>query len=97
MPARRATRPNPGHSLNLPRVDDDSSQRAFDRIGTAVSQIRRKLDGAVRGTGTRAAPPPKDGRQVGDIVFNTDPVAGGKVGWVYVEGGEWKAFGAIDP
>jgi hypothetical protein len=36
----------------------------------------------------------------GDIVFNSAPVAGGKVGWVCTAGGTpgtWKPFGAIDP
>ena len=35
----------------------------------------------------------------GDIIYNTTPVAGGKLGWVCTSGGNpgtWKAFGAID-
>jgi hypothetical protein len=32
----------------------------------------------------------------GTIVFNTNPVAAGKIGWVYTAGGTWQQFGAID-
>lgn len=35
----------------------------------------------------------------GDILYNTNPTAGGKLGWVCIEGGTpgtWKAFGGID-
>jgi len=44
-------------------------------------------------------PPTVGQHEVGDIWFNTSPVAGGRVGWVCVEAGvpgAWKAFGAID-
>jgi hypothetical protein len=37
---------------------------------------------------------------VGNIVWNTTPTAGGKVGWICVTAGTpgtWKSFGAIDP
>ena len=35
----------------------------------------------------------------GDIIYNTDPTAGGWIGWVCVESGNpgnWKKFGAIE-
>ncbi len=48
---------------------------------------------------TAAAPATNSGYyQVGDIVFNTTPTAGGFVGWVCVTAGNpgtWKTFGPI--
>jgi hypothetical protein len=47
-----------------------------------------------------AAAPVAGGHATGEIVFNTAPVAGGKVGWVCTTAGTpgtWKAFGPIDP
>lgn len=55
---------------------------------------------AIKGAGTRAAAPSTGTHVAGEVVFNADPIAGGKVGWVCVTGGSpgtWKAFGAIDP
>ncbi|MCA1833044.1 MAG: hypothetical protein ABR520_11280 [Mycobacteriales bacterium] len=54
---------------------------------------------ALRGTGARAAAPSTGTHVAGEIVFNADPVASGKIGWVCVTGGTpgtWKAWGAID-
>lgn len=65
------------------------------RIGELLT-----IGGALRGNGTRSAAPSTGTHFAGEIVFNADPVAGGKVGWVCVTGGTpgtWKAFGAIDP
>lgn len=58
------------------------------------------VQGYMRGTGSRSAAP-NDGKAhvVGEIVFNADPVAAGKIGWVCVTAGTpgtWKAWGAID-
>ena len=55
---------------------------------------------AVKGTGTRAAAPSTGTHVAGEVVFNADPIAAGKIGWVCVTGGSpgtWKAWGAIDP
>lgn len=52
-----------------------------------------------RGHGARAAAPASGAHIAGEIVFNADPVASGKIGWVCVTAGTpgtWKAFGAID-
>lgn len=64
--------------------------------GTGVT----KLNTALIGVGARAAAPSTGTHVAGEVVFNADPIAGGKVGWVCVTGGTpgtWKAFGAIDP
>ena len=46
------------------------------------------------------APPARPGSKAGDIEFNTDPQAGGHVGWVWVvpagSTGAWKQFGRIE-
>lgn len=48
MPAQRPERPQPGQSLVLPRVTDDTTgdaaQRSFDRLAGAHRQIRSQLD-----------------------------------------------------
>jgi hypothetical protein len=51
---------------------------------------------------TDTAPPSRPGRNGGDIEFNSDPQAGGHVGWVWVvpaasTAGSWKQFGKIEP
>jgi hypothetical protein len=51
---------------------------------------------------TDTAPPSRPGRKSGDIEFNSDPQAGGHVGWVWVvpagsTAGSWKQFGKIEP
>lgn len=40
MPAHRPERPAPGHSMLLPRVGDDDSQRAFDKVKEVTQQIQ---------------------------------------------------------
>lgn len=54
-------------------------------------------DGHGRRISYQTGPPQKGHWQKGDIVFNTDPHASGKVGWICLSGGVWKPFGAIDP
>jgi hypothetical protein len=54
-------------------------------------------DGAGRRISYQAAPPSHGHWQKGDIVFNTNPRAGKKVGWICLSGGKWQPFGAIDP
>jgi hypothetical protein len=39
---------------------------------------------------------PIDDRPVGTLIFNSNPVAGGFVGWVSLGKGNWRNFGAID-
>jgi hypothetical protein len=51
---------------------------------------------------TATVPPSRPGRKAGDIEFNSDPQAGGHVGWVWVvpsgsTAGSWKQFGNIEP
>ncbi len=55
---------------------------------------------SVLGTGTHTACPSTGTHVAGEIVFNADPVASGKIGCVCVTGGSpgtWKTWGAIDP
>lgn len=56
-------------------------------------------ENAMRAVTLGAAAPATGTWVAGDIVFNTAPTSGGKVGWVCVTGGApgtWKTFGAID-
>lgn len=46
MPARRPTRPPPGHSMLLPRTEGGATQRAFDAVSTSVAQVQRTLSAA---------------------------------------------------
>jgi len=104
MGAQRPQRPPPGHSLLMPRVGDGSTQRALDSVKLTAQQMQKTaaatqtaLD-ALHVTGT--APPTSGRHKIGDIVWNSAPVAGGFIGWVCVaEGnpGTWKAWGAIVP
>jgi hypothetical protein len=58
------------------------------------------LQGSLIGPGAAGAAPSSGAHVRGEIVFNADPSAGGKVGWVCTASGTpgtWKAFGAIDP
>lgn len=58
------------------------------------------LQSGLKGPGARAAAPSTGTHVQGEIYFNADPIAAGKIGWVCVTGGTpgtWKAFGAIDP
>lgn len=62
-------------------------------------QLLATFQTSLKGAGARAAAPSTGTHVAGEIVFNADPIAGGKVGWVCVTGGSpgtWKAFGAID-
>lgn len=75
--------------------------------GSVDTTVRRKpgIFGSYANGGTgifhRSADPSAgtDTWRRGDIVFNSTPSAGGKIGWVCVTAGKpgvWKAFGAID-
>ncbi len=44
MPAQKPTRPAPGHSLVLPRVTDDTTQRALDRVALGARQQQATVD-----------------------------------------------------
>ncbi len=39
--------------------------------------------------------PPVSPGSVGDIIYNSNPSAGGNVGWIYTRDGGWKTFGVI--
>jgi len=43
-----------------------------------------------------SATPPGDNRQIGTIVFNSNPTIGGPLGWVSLGGARWANFGFID-
>ena len=45
---------------------------------------------------TSSSTPPIDESIKGHIVFNSNPTAGGPIGWVYLGDGEWGNFGTID-
>jgi hypothetical protein len=71
--------------------------RAFAKL--AIGDGTFNFDGARRHM-TMAAEPGSGTWARGDVVYNRDPSAGGKLGWVCVTGGApgtWKAFGSIDP
>jgi hypothetical protein len=71
--------------------------RAFAKL--AIGDGTFNFDGARRHM-TMAAEPGSGTWARGDVVYNRDPSAGGKLGWVCVVGGApgtWKAFGTIDP
>jgi hypothetical protein len=58
------------------------------------------LQSSLRGSGSEGAAPSSGTHVQGEVVFNANPRAGGKLGWVCVIGGSpgtWKAFGTIDP
>lgn len=58
--------------------------------GVSIGATRHAYGSAAPTTGTWS---------LGDIVYNTSPVAAGKIGWVCITAGTpgtWKAFGAID-
>lgn len=40
MPATKPKRPPPGHAIVVPRVDDDDTQRALDRIKVTLGQLQ---------------------------------------------------------
>lgn len=44
MPAQRPERPTSGISIAIPRVDDPSTQRAFDRLSGTLAQILNGLE-----------------------------------------------------
>lgn len=44
MPAQKPERPQPGSALVLPRVDDEQTQRALDRITTSSQQTQAQID-----------------------------------------------------
>lgn len=55
---------------------------------------------AARNIDYGSAPPASGHHAAGEVVYNTAPAPGGKVGWVCTKAGTpgtWKAFGAIDP
>jgi hypothetical protein len=65
-----------------------------------VSEIFLGTGAAARSISRAAAAPTSGYHAVGEIVYNTVPVAGGKIGWVCVTAGEpgvWNLYGAIDP
>ena len=68
--------------------------------GATTIQFLLTLQTGLKGAGTAGGAPSTGTHARGEIVFNADPSAGGKVGWVCTAAGTpgtWKAFGAIDP
>jgi len=82
-----------------------STTQQFGRTVAVPNAIRLPLlvlgssaNGRVITSGT--AIPTTGTHAVGEIVFNSAPTAGGKIGWVCTTAGTpgtWKAFGVIDP
>lgn len=77
------------------------------KVGINVEYVTEDVDLAVRGPiriqdkkiSVGSNMPSSGQYNLGDIVYNSAPVAGGKVGWICIQGGSpgtWKAFGAID-
>lgn len=46
MPALKPERPTPGVALVMPRVPEETTQRALDQVGVATQQIQGKIDEA---------------------------------------------------
>lgn len=83
----------------LDLLNFDSSAAMFV-YGTSTFQFLSTFQSAIKGAGTAGAAPSTGTHVRGEVVFNADPSAGGKVGWVCTAAGTpgtWKAFGAIDP
>jgi hypothetical protein len=86
-------RESTAHADAILRQGDQTSA-----VGAKVSQL--VLTRALQSTGVRAAAPGSGTWARGDIVLNTDPVAGGFIGWVCTAAGTpgtWKSWGAISP
>lgn len=58
------------------------------QVGGAITSARRRIS-------VSSTLPGAGSGSLGDIVLNTDPVAGGSLGWVKVVGGAWVAFGPV--
>lgn len=43
MPAAKPRRPAPGTALSLPRVSDETTQRAFDQIALVIRQLQQRI------------------------------------------------------
>lgn len=62
----------------------------IDNLENEIDTMRKYLDDAPTSTGRYW--------NKGDIIYNSNPTAGGNIGWVCIEAGHpgtWKAFGAI--
>lgn len=83
----------------LDLLNFDSSAAMFV-YGTSTFQFLSTFQSGIKGAGSAGAAPSTGTHARGEIVFNADPSAGGKVGWVCTAAGSpgtWKAFGVIDP
>jgi hypothetical protein len=89
---------NTGGRLNGKAVGNN---RPFPRVSL---ELNHNMDprGPYEGfgmLGMSSAPPASGSWNTGDVVLNQAPIAGGKIGWVCVAGGNpgtWCAFGQID-
>lgn len=82
--------------VNVFQVGTDGTLFIYQPI---TIQLLATLQSGLKGPGARAAAPSTGTHVAGEIYFNADPIAGGKIGWVCVTGGSpgtWKAWGAID-
>jgi hypothetical protein len=69
------------------------------RLGNGDDTASAVTAGNYRRVKSGSAAPVAGAWEAGDIVFNSAPTAGGKIGWVCVTGGSpgtWKTWGAID-
>ena len=77
------------------------SKATYDAVMKGVRHVRL-LDANVQEAKEYRTSPKTDARllnELGDVVYNTNPAAGGYVGWVCTSGGspgEWKGFGQIE-
>lgn len=80
----------PGHTVG--------NTRPFPRTSLQLNANMHPL-GPYQGyitLGAMSSPPTSGTWNTGDIVFNQNPVPGGKIGWVYAADGKWHSFGSID-
>ena len=76
-------------------------QSVFEIVRAFEDQVNRLAEGMISARHNSSTAAPTTGpHQRGDIVWNTQPTAGGMVWFVCVVAGEpgtWKAFGTIAP
>lgn len=86
---------------NLPVINItilEGAAGSFNKLGSVRFPQGIFLGSGMGNITTGGAAPTTEDRYRGDVVYNTDPVAGGFIGWVCVADGTpgtWKGFGKI--
>lgn len=74
-------------------------QTIYEVVKTAEDQVNRLAEGRLSARHNAMTAAPTTGAWArGDLVYNSEPSAGGFIGWVCVTAGEpgtWKTWGAI--